>query len=124
MSKLMTLVIVEYNWDEAYKEVIDLLDDQGDFDTNKRVQEDAGRIQLSKFLNYRAYGDTSATQLATLFFDLGKGITYDCFLRLDDSEKESFMLRLMEIKLAIGLVYSDVRANIAFEDWKVGNHDT
>ena len=124
MSKLMTLVTVEYNWDEAYKQVVNLLDDQGDFDTNKRVQEDAGRIQLSKFLNYRSYGDTSANQLATLFFDIGKGITYDCFLRLDHSEKESFMLRLMEIKLAIGMVYDYDRADMAFIDWKEGNHDT
>ena len=124
MSKLMTLVTVEYHWDEAYKQVINLLDDQGDFDTNKRVQEHAGRIQVSKFLNYRAYGDTSVNQLATLFFDHGKGITYDCFLRLDDSEKESFMLMLMEIKLAIALVHSDERATDAFEDWKEGRHDT
>lgn len=114
----------EYNWDEAYKQVINLLEHECDFDTTKRVQEDAGKIQVSKFLDYRAYGDSSANQLATLFFDLGKGMTYNCFLRLDDSEKEGFMLRLMEIKLAISLVHSYERAADAFEDWKVGDHDT
>jgi hypothetical protein len=120
---LSNLIKTEYNWKEAYTLVVDALVN-GDVDVTKQLQSDIGRIAVSKFLDDKAYGETSANQLATMFFDLSGGVTYRCFLNIDPEKVEKLMLRLMEIKLAIGIVFDYDSACEAFTDWQEGAHDT
>ena len=114
----------EYDWSAAYTFVVDKLE-AGDMSMDKTIRELAGCSAVSKFLNDQAYGDTTDNhQLATLFFDRAGGLIFSRFENADGSEQEKLMIRLMQIKFAMSLIYGFDRADAAFIMWQEGEHDT
>ena len=113
----------EYDWEAAYTFVVKKLK-EGEFSIDKTIREVSGMLTVSKYLNDKDYGGTSDNQLATVFFDNANCLTYSKFKSLEPKKQEELMVTLMKIKFAMALVYGFDRADLAFEDWKVGNHDT
>ena len=113
----------EYDWSAAYTFVVNKLED-GELAMDKTIRELAGCFAISKFLNDQAYGDTTVNQLATIFFDKAGGLIFSMFESIDKSKQEKLMIRLMQIKLAMALIYGFDRADKAFIAWKEGEHDT
>lgn len=113
----------EYDWSAAYTFVVNKLE-EGEFAMDKTIRELAGCFAVSKFLNDQAYGDTTENQLATLFFDQAGGLTFSRFESLAGKEQEKLMIKLMQIKFAIALIYSFDRADKCFLMWQEGEHDT
>jgi hypothetical protein len=62
--------------------------------------------------------------LATIFFDQAGGLISSRFENADNSEQERLMIKLMQIKFAMALIYGFDRADKAFIDWQDGEHDT
>lgn len=113
----------EYDWSAAYTFVVNKLE-EGELAMDKTIRELAGCSAVSKFLNDQAYGDTTDNQLATLFFDRAGGLIFSRFESLAGKEQEKLMIKLMQIKFAMALIYSFDRADKAFIDWQEGEHDT
>lgn len=113
----------EYDWQAAYIFVVNKLED-GDINTDKSIRSLSGMLAVSKFHNDQAYGDTTDNQLATVFFDKCDCLTFSRFKEVEPKEQERLMIKLMEIKFALALVYSFGRADKAFIMWKEGEHDT
>jgi hypothetical protein len=113
----------EYDWSAAYTFVVNKLE-EGELAMDKTIRELAGCFAVSKFSNDQAYGDTSDNQLATIFFDQAGGLISSRFENADNSEQERLMIKLMQIKFAMALIYGFDRADKAFIDWQDGEHDT
>ena len=113
----------EYDWKAAYAFVVKRLE-EGDYSVDKTIRELSGMLTVSKYHNDKDYGGTSDNQLATVFFDNTNCLTYSKFITLDPEEQEVLMVTLMKIKFAMALVYDYDKADMAFIDWKEGNHDT
>ena len=113
----------EYDWSAAYTFVVDKLE-EGEMYMDKTIRELAGCFAVSNFLNDQAYGDTTDNQLATLFFDQAGGLLFSRFQEVEPKEQEKLMIKLMQIKFAIALIYDFNRADKAFIMWQEGEHDT
>ena len=113
----------EYDWSAAYTFVVNKLE-EGEFAMDKTIRELAGCFAVSKFTNDQAYGDTSDNQLATIFFDRAGGLMFSRFENANGEEQERLMIKLMQIKFAMALVYGFDRADKAFIMWQEGEHDT
>lgn len=113
----------EYDWKAAYIFVVNKLE-EGDLDTDKSIRSLSGMLAVSNFHNDQAYGDTTDNQLATVFFDRCDCLTFSRFQSLEGKEQEELMIKLMEIKFAMALIYGFDRADKAFIMWREGEHDT
>ena len=113
----------EYDWKAAYIFVVNKLSDS-DMATDKTIRELTGMLIVSKFQNDTDYDGTSDNQLATVFFDRADMLTYSYFKSQEPKKQEELMIKLMEIKFAMALVYSFDRADKAFIMWREGDHDT
>ena len=107
----MIKINIEYDWEAAKDDVIDYMLDR----------------KIGETLRYRNEQNAAALEyLPTQYFD-SHGLYYSSLEILAVSEPNKaydFMRKLMTVWLAQKEVYDEVTANNAFEQFKVGNHDT
>ena len=124
MSNLITKT---FDWKAASQRISDELID-GNNEIQTRVEKHIGMLVFRQHQYGKVYDGPNA--LATTFFDMN-GITFSNFSKNDELyaggepiSQEKYMLRLMELEYAIKVVYSDAKAQEAFECYSVGDHDT
>ena len=101
----MIVIKAEYDWDAARDSVSE--------------EQLAYRIKQTS-----AYGKD---YLSTHYYDATEYRFWDFELLVETGYIEAAkdaMIKLMEVWLAQKEVYDEITANNAFEDYKVGNHDT
>lgn len=117
-----------FDWKAASQRISDELID-GNKEIQTRVEKHIGMLVFRQHQYGKVYDGPNA--LATTFFDMD-GITFSRFSKSDSLyvgfgesiSQEEYMLRLMELKYAMKVVYSDATAQEAFECYSVGDHDT
>lgn len=118
-----------FDWGAAMQKVSDQIE-EGNSVVQKRIEQHIGMLIFRQHRYGRDYDGVNA--LATTFFDMN-GFTFSYFskneelsddLNLDTISQEKYMLRLMEMRYAMKVVYSGPTATEAFHYWTVGDHDT
>ena len=107
----MINITIEYDWEAAKQDVTDAVLDP----------------IIGSTLRYKNESPAAAlAYLSTQYFD-ANFLRYDSLDRLAVTEPETAhdcMRKLMKVWLAQKEVYDEITANNAFEQFKVGNHDT
>jgi hypothetical protein len=107
----MINISIEYDWEAAKADVTDYV-----------LDKFTGRT-----LRYKNEDEAAAlAYLSTQYFDVN-GMRYnqlDTYAVQTPEKAYDFMRNLMAVWLAQKEVYDEITANDAFEQFKVGNHDT
>ena len=124
---MSSLVTKTFDWKAASQRISDELE-EGTKKVQDRVEKHIGMLVFRQYQYGKVYDGPNA--LATTFFDMD-GLTFSIFSNRDEMyageefiTQEQYMLRLMELKYAMKVVYSDATAQEAFECYSIGDHDT
>ena len=110
------MIKVELDWDAARKHVMDNMqhDVQQHLAGLQKYRDERGSDEVKLYLP-TDYFDATGYRYYSMVEDAGTSWSGDVV---------AAMKRLMVANIAQGILFGEVEANNAFEQWKLGHHDT